>query len=295
MSEPRKVPVAHRVAFSAQALVRFVTEPRVPYRSWAAIERAQRRRVRRVIAHAIAHVPHYREASRRLGLGPGDFQGAADLAKLPLIGREDLQRDPERFVSEARPLESYTQFRSSGSTGAPIKVFFGDRDLVDQACVGTRGRPAAVRALGKRAAIRVTTILPPDTNTIQFGRAARRALIIPYDPRTSERQLIPLSEDPAAALETINEFRPDIVGSYGSYIEAMFTDAVRNGRPFHRPKLITYGGGLDLPRSQEDAAGAGDRGAEHLRGDRDAPAGLRVRAAPRLPPERRCLPGTNRG
>jgi phenylacetate-CoA ligase len=251
MSEVRKVPVARRVAFSAQALVRFFTEPRAPYRSWTAIERAQRQRVRRTVAHAIEHVPHYREASGRLGLGPGDFQNAADLARLPLIGREDLQRDPEYFVSEARPLESYTQFRSSGSTGAPIKVFFGDRDLVDQACVGTRGRPAAVRAVGKRRGMRVAAILPPDTNTIQFSQAARRAFILPYDPRTSDVRLIPLSEDPAVALEAINELRPDIVGSYGSYIEAMFTYAVRGGRPFHRPKLVTYGGDAISPGARK--------------------------------------------
>jgi phenylacetate-CoA ligase len=246
-----EVPFGRRVALSAQALIRFVTEPRVPYHSMATIERAQRRRLRRTITHAIEHVPHYREACRRMGLGPGDFRFAADLAKLPLIEREDLQRDPEYFVSEARPLESYTQFRSSGRTGAPIKVFFGDRDLVDQACVGTRGRPARVRALGKRRGVRVAAILPPASNTIQFDEAARRALIIPYDPRTSEVRLIPLSEDPAAALGVISESRPDVVASYGSYIEAMFTQAVRTGRPFHRPKLVTYGGDSISPGARK--------------------------------------------
>jgi phenylacetate-coenzyme A ligase PaaK-like adenylate-forming protein len=245
-----EVSFGRRVALSAHALVRFVTEPRVPYHSMGAIERAQRRRLRATIAHAIEHVPHYREACRRLGLGPGDFRSAADLAKLPLIEREDLQRDPEYFVSQARPLNSYTQFHTGGSTGRPVRVFFGARDLVDQACVGARGRPASVRAVGKRSRVRVAAILPPESNTVQFAEAVRRSLIVPYDPRTTG-QLISLSEDPGSALEAINEYRPDVVGSYGSYIEALFTHAVRSGRPFHRPKLVTYGGDSISPGARK--------------------------------------------
>ena len=70
----------------------------------AAIERAQRRQLRATVAHAYEHVPYYRETMRRLGLGPADFETASDLAKLPLIEREQLQRDPEYFVSRAEPL-----------------------------------------------------------------------------------------------------------------------------------------------------------------------------------------------
>jgi phenylacetate-CoA ligase len=242
VNEPIEVPLAHRVAFSARALVRFLAEPRFPYRSMAAIERAQRRRVRRTLAHAIEHVPHYREACRRLGLGPGDFRTAADLAKLPLIEREDLQRDPEYFVSEARPLDAYEVFETTGSTGRPIKLFFAVRDLLDQACVGVRSRPPAVRAVGKRSGVRVAPILPVDSNTIQFAQAVRRALILPYDYRTKPPRLIAITDEPGTALEAINEFQPDVVTSYGSYIEALFTYAVRSGRPFHRPKLVSYGG-----------------------------------------------------
>jgi phenylacetate-CoA ligase len=241
MSEPGKVPVARRVAFSAQVLVRSLTEPRMASRSWAAIERAQRRRVRRTIAHAIKHVPHYREACRKLGLGPGDFQGAADLAKLPLIEREHLQRDPEYFVSEARPLESYIELRSGGSTGAPISIFLGPRDLVDRSCIRTRALNAAARAIPNSGRPRVVSIISPLGNGARLRRATRRVLFAPLDPRQIQLQ-IPIDTDPADALTAINEFRPDVVGSFGSYIEALFTHAVRSGQPFHRPKLVMYAG-----------------------------------------------------
>jgi len=240
MSEPHKVSVARRAAFSAQALVRFFTEPRAPYRSWTSIERAQRRRIRRTVAHAIEHVPHYREACRKLGLGPGDFQSAADLARLPLIEREDLQRDPEYFVSDEQPLDSYTSLRSSGSTGRPISVFLGARDLVDRGCIGCRSRRLRIPVTDGRRRPRVAMIFPPRSNGAEFTRAAHRALIMPFDPRPAVLRL-EMSGDPAEELPALNDFQPDAVYSYGSYIEALFAHAIRSGQPFHRPKLVSYG------------------------------------------------------
>ncbi|MGH7966110.1 MAG: hypothetical protein ACRERD_30535 [Candidatus Binatia bacterium] len=36
--------------------------------------------------------------------GPGNFRTAADLGKLPVIERDQLQQDPAYFVSTAQPL-----------------------------------------------------------------------------------------------------------------------------------------------------------------------------------------------
>jgi len=240
MSELARVSVAHRVAFSAQALVRLLTERRAPYRSQAAIERAQRRRVRRAVAHAIEHVPHYREACRRLGLNAGDFRTAADLAKLPVIEREDLQRDPEYFVSEAQPPGGYIKLRSGGTTGVPVTVQVGARELVNRTCITLRGRRAGTRAVGRRWRRRIALILPPKSNSSKVVQAARRSGTTVLDLRLRHME-ISMASEPAVALAAVNEFRPDVIVSYGSYVEALFTHALRSGRPFHRPKLVTYG------------------------------------------------------
>jgi phenylacetate-CoA ligase len=236
------VPLVRRAAFSAQSAVRFLSEPRFPFRDRAAIDRAQRQRLRRAIAHAIEHVPRYRELCRKHGLDAGDFRQMADLEKLPVIEREELQRDPEYFTSQARPLESYIEFHTSGSSGRPVTVFFRPDDLIDQACVGVRSRPPMVSAVGKRFRVRVAPILPPNSNAVQFAVAVRRAMFLPWDFRSKPPRLISMTEDTSSALEAINEFQPDVVSSYGSYIEALFTHAARSERPFHRPKLVTYGG-----------------------------------------------------
>src|SRR5262245_13582058 len=109
-----------RVAFGARAQARF------PFRSGAAIERAQRRRVQAMVEHASRYVPHYREQMRRLGLEPEQIRNADDLAMLPQVGAEELARDPERFVSTAVPRERLLEHHTSGSTGEP-RTYFRDR------------------------------------------------------------------------------------------------------------------------------------------------------------------------
>ena len=113
--------LARRAILAARFTAAAVPEWRLPFRSRATIERAQRRRLRGAVAHAYEHVPYYRETMRQLALVPSDLRTAADLAKLPLIERDQLQRDPEYFVSRARPLSDYVEAQSSGSTGEPIQ------------------------------------------------------------------------------------------------------------------------------------------------------------------------------
>src|SRR5215207_2625260 len=96
---------------------------------------------------------------RRLGLGPADFGGADDLAKLPLIEREQLQRDPEYFPAP-RALGNYTEFHTNGSTGEPIAIFrsapSGLRRLGFE-----RMEPTLARLSGTRWRRREALILPP--------------------------------------------------------------------------------------------------------------------------------------
>lgn len=58
-------------------------EKRFPYRPLDEIFALQNRRVRAMVAHAYATVPHYREVMDGVGLRPDDVRTADDLARLP--------------------------------------------------------------------------------------------------------------------------------------------------------------------------------------------------------------------
>ncbi len=120
----RRESLLARARWSAELALQAPWQGRFPFRSPEAIRRAQTRRVRSAVAHAYRHVPYYRETMRRLDLRPDDFGDAGDLGKLPIIERSDLQRDPEYYVSRARPIDSYLRLRTGATSGRA-----GDRVL----------------------------------------------------------------------------------------------------------------------------------------------------------------------
>jgi len=157
----RATPLHERIAWTAWTARHAPFQARFPFRSPAAIARAERRAVQRMIAHAYEHVPYYRETMRRVGLTPDDVRTARDLAKLPLVERDDLQRDPEYFVSRAWPLDAYMVLRSGGSTGEPVKVFRHPFALFQGAAYRERARAPIFTITGKRARLRLALIALP--------------------------------------------------------------------------------------------------------------------------------------
>ena len=232
--------VARRTVKAAQFTAVAPLEWRLPFGSPAAIERAQRRQLRATVAHAHEHVPYYRETMRRLGLGPADFETASDLARLPLIEREQLQRDPEYFVSRAEPLGSYVEFLTSGSTGEPIVFFRQVRGIFQQALGFERMEPLHARLSGRRWTRRDAVIVPPsdpgasvdDAPDVQWLGLHVRAICRTFS----------LFDPPAEVAPRLEEFRPNLLKSYGSYVEELYTHLVAERRPFHRPNVVLYAG-----------------------------------------------------
>jgi len=131
-------------------------QARYPYKPLAVIRRDQGRRVRAAVAHAYRYVPYYRETMTRLGLTPADFQTAADLHKLPLLERRQLQQDPEYFVSYGKPRQSWFRGRTGGSTGAPVTVYIDTAALMRVAAYSHRESPVAAAVLGRSLGSRHT-------------------------------------------------------------------------------------------------------------------------------------------
>ncbi len=79
-------------------------------------------RVAALVAHAHAHVPHYRRVFDERGLGPQDVTSVADLAKLPFVTKDQLRATPDAFRSNAVPDRDVVWKSTSGTTGRPLKV-----------------------------------------------------------------------------------------------------------------------------------------------------------------------------
>jgi phenylacetate-CoA ligase len=177
---------------------------------------------------------------RRLGLGPDDFQSAEDLAKLPLIEREQLQADPEYFTSRAQPLDRFFEVRTSGSTAEPVVFFRHVRGPLQRSLGFERMEPMLARLLGTRWRRRDAVIVPPRTWTADDDDSPQ-VQWLGLHLRARVRN-ISLFDPPAQIARELDEFRPHLVKSYGSLIDALYTHVLAERRSFHRPKAISYTG-----------------------------------------------------
>ena len=115
----RKASILERSRATTQALAGRRAARRIPYLPRDRAEELRDRGVRAAIAHATAAVPHYRELVRRGELDPREITTAADLARLPLLEKDDLRATPGKLRDPVAAADG-AEFPTSGSTGSPI-------------------------------------------------------------------------------------------------------------------------------------------------------------------------------
>jgi phenylacetate-CoA ligase len=90
-------------------------------RQWAA--------VRRLLEHAHATVPFYRQRLDQAGIAPADVRGLDDYRRLPVLTKGDLREHGERLLSGAYDRGRLTVKKTSGSTGVSVRVFVDEDSL----------------------------------------------------------------------------------------------------------------------------------------------------------------------
>jgi phenylacetate-CoA ligase len=229
-----------KLAWTARMAWQAPREGRFPFKPAAVIERAQERRMRATVEHAYRHVPYYRETMRRIGLSPADLQTAADLGRLPLLERADLQRDPEYFVSAAWPAAACVLTRSSGSTGEPVTVFRDPTSYFADAAQRERQRALVARLAGRRLRYREALIGPPESPTLKAIEDFRRRTVLPAGIRV-DRRIFATLHAPEELLPGIKSYRPDVITGYGSYIDPLFLHLRDSGDRTRLAPVVRFG------------------------------------------------------
>ncbi len=222
----------------------YLRQRRYPFRRREAVLRDQSRRVQRMAAQAYRFVPYYRETFGKLGLRPSDFRTAADLAKLPILERRRIQSDPERFLSKARSAGRSVCFHTAGSTGQPLAVTHELQAVLLIAVYGQRYHDcfAAQFPLRWGGGSRETWIFPPVGSTVMAIRRLQMDNILLAKKLAAPRQFLSMLDSPEKNIPLINAYKPDIIHSYGSYLEVLFARLQATGEAFHRPKAVGFGG-----------------------------------------------------
>ena len=209
------------------------------HRRAALVRRDQERRLRRMVAHAFRHVPYYGETMRRLGIDPDGIRTVSDLARLPILERSQLQRDPDFFRSRARPLADLLELRSGGSSGAPLSVFHDPDALLQNTAHGER-EVAVLRSLVGRRRFRMLCVASTHGTETDVRATVRAHAWIP-GAAEGERTNVDIGDSPEFAARRLDATRADVVAGYGSYLDAL-AQVLEREPGLHRPRVVAYGG-----------------------------------------------------
>ena len=109
---------------------------------WTAseIEAYQNDRLRSLIRHAYENVPYYRDRWKALKIAPDDIRSRNDLHKLPVLTKEEIRQNADRFVSQKTPKRELLSRHTSGTTGKALHFYMTEDAVAFQWAVWWRHR-----------------------------------------------------------------------------------------------------------------------------------------------------------
>lgn len=94
------------------------------------IKELQERKLQRLVHHAYDHVAYYRDLFDQRGLKPTDIESIEDLAKIPLLGKNDVRANLYfSLLSDTYDKNRVLKVSTSGSTGEPFVCYADQRQL----------------------------------------------------------------------------------------------------------------------------------------------------------------------
>ena len=201
----------------------------------------QNERLRRLVAHAYHRVPYYRGLFERHGIKPEDIGTIADLARIPITDKRDLQalaveESFERGVDAAR----LVTHRTSGSSGEPLTI---RRTWLEERLLGAF-RLRAMHQLGLRPwdrRVRIVRVRPPDPTNDRLAQRALRAMGL-YRHATVDCALS--TEQLVSALRNL---RPDVLVGFPGVLSEIAAVLSDDDRRAIRLRFIALGGEVVTP------------------------------------------------
>ena len=194
----------------------------------------QDEKLRRLILHCYRNVPYYRARLRERGLRPEDIRGQADLAKLPLLTKDDIRKHLYfDIMSENHDKSQVLRIATSGSTGEPF-VCYADRAQLEFRWAATlRAHEQTGYRFGDS-----TVRLWHQTIGMTKAQAWRERA----DAVLSNRTFIPVFELQeqrlANMIQKIADARPVLLDGYAEALDFLAQYLKNNGRLDVRPRAL---------------------------------------------------------
>ena len=219
------------------------------WRAPAALRERQRRALITQFRHALATVPFYRRQYQAAGLDENSIQTLGDLAKLPRVSRDDIQGNPDLFLTTlwrlGDPSEWY-ESHTSGSMGKPLQTWF-DPECWWQVKYALKARALLAAGIAPYHRVAIVDDVPSEDlerHTSSMALWGEQAF--------GGRRYLSVFDSPESHAETYARFRPHAIYCFPSYfleLSRFWNASLRRQVPLRA--LITSGETLpDAARRQ---------------------------------------------
>lgn len=100
----------------------------------------QEKKLQELVKEAFINVPYYQEIFKDRGLLPKDIKSVDDLKKLPILTKEDINSNTEKFINQKFSKKDLIGNKTSGTTGKSLKFYTTKEALSFQWAVWWRHR-----------------------------------------------------------------------------------------------------------------------------------------------------------
>jgi phenylacetate-CoA ligase len=197
----------------------------------------QCRRLRRLVDHAAARVPYYRELFARLGLTAADIRRPEDLAALPVLSKSTVQERLGDFSPDTLGAMETTTVHTSGTTGTGL--VFPMMLAAEREQWATWWRYRGRFGLDHRtwyAHFYGRSVVPQEQSQPPFWRVNRPGRQILFSGYHMREEFL------GAYVDELNRRRPPWLQGYPSLLAVLAGYVLASGRRLaYRPRAVTTG------------------------------------------------------
>ena len=192
------------------------------------LEEIQRKMLRGIIKHAYENVPLYHRKFNSVGVKPNDIKTVEDIRKIPITTKQELRDNfPDGVIARGVDVNKCWTSRTSGSTGIPLTVVYGEKDEDYEKAIALRPNLSC----GQKIRDKWVVITSPAHATPKkwFQRLGF------FGPDG-----ISLLTDIQEQISIIERINPDVIDGYSSAIYLLAKEIKETGNDKIRPRII-YG------------------------------------------------------
>jgi phenylacetate-CoA ligase len=208
----------------------------------------QEARLRRLVAHAYENIPRYRRLFDRHALEPRHIRTVADLAKIPLTSRRDLQgAQGEDVVARGLDVTRLLAQKTSGSSGVPLTI----RRTWPEERLASAFRWRAFRDFGVRPRdMRVSIGFPLPHHPRDWDTPQRIIRALGFHRKTTLDCRRPIPE----LVRGLEALRAEVILGSPSVLARIGEAAARERPRALRPRLVIAGGEVLTPLRRRQIA-----------------------------------------